>query len=166
MKHALLFGILLLSIAISAAAPAPPQIIINNATKQCSDFNGGDECTRCEPPEGWTVLAYGITACPGGYEKTSADITCRPLRAEFCCSEGHSGGPGNCSSMVVDDRLKLCAFDDGACPYVPDTWKRGDALCPAGYQWVEEPCLPTDGGAAAPCPALLALPLLLLFCRR
>lgn len=163
MKYALLFGILLLSIAISAAAPAPPQLIINNATKQCSDFTAGDECTRCEAPEGWTVLAYGIASCPKGYEEIRADIACRPLRAEFCCSEGHSGAPGNCSSMVVDDATKRCAFDDGKC-YVPDMWKRENAFCPAGYEWTENPCLP-DAPMPSPCPALLIPPLLLLFCR-
>lgn len=157
MSRALLFGILLLSMAF--AAPAPPQIMINNATRECADFVAGDECVRCEPPPGWAALGYGITECPKGYARTDAASVCSPLRAQFCCSEGHSGAPGNCSDMVVDDATKRCAFDDGIC-YVPDNWKRGKMLCPSGYGWADNPCGP-DEPMPSPCPALAILPLLL-----
>jgi hypothetical protein len=38
------------------AAPLPPEIIINDTTKECSMLIGGDECTDYTPLSGWQSL--------------------------------------------------------------------------------------------------------------
>jgi len=148
----------------ASAAPAPPEIIVNNATMQCSDFMAGDECVNCEIPQGWTSLGYGVYECPPGYAETTADIICTPGRNEFCCSEGHSGADGNCTDMVVNDLTGQCAFVENApsaqqC-VLPPEWQKKPAgsrwLCPSGYSWTNVSCgqgggqAQTSGGFCAP----------------
>jgi len=160
------------------AAPAPPEIIVNSATMQCADFMAGDECVRCTIPQGWASLGYGVTQCPAGYTQVAANITCTGLRIERCCSEGHTGGDGNCTDMVVNDIAGQCAFVNNA-PSAQQCglgsgWQAKQAgvrwLCPAGYSWSNVSCGTSGGtgttqGGGWTCvpalifPALLALAL-------
>jgi len=124
------------------AAPAPPEMIVNNATMECTQFNGGDECVACEIPEGWTSLGYGTMECPAGYTEVSIERNCTPFRVGRCCSMGHSGGLGDCEDMVVDHALKQCMFVDGPVPPgwegKPEGNEDWDWQCPEGYGWPEE----------------------------
>jgi len=159
-------GLIVLFFAASClAAPAPPEIIVNNATMECSAFNAGDECTRCEIPEGWTSLGYGTVACPEGYSEISAARNCTPGRNERCCSEGHSGSLGECDGMAVNHNAKQCMFGNGTAPTgwetKPDGTDARDWQCPEGYGWAE-------GGAAGgnACSAAFLLCALMPFMTR
>jgi hypothetical protein len=158
MKSAL---IILVLAASCLAAPAPPEIIVNNATMECSMFNAGDECTRCEIPDGWVSLGRGTVSCPEGYADISAARNCTPGRNARCCSEGHSGAMGDCGTVIVNDNAKACAFsDDYACQNgIASGWKNassGSGQCPSGYGWETGPC-ENQGGCAAPAAMLMAL---------
>ncbi len=135
---------LILIAALAAAAPSPPEVIVNNRTMECSPYNAGDECTRCAIPDGWTSLGYGTVECPQGYAETRAPIVCTPAVNERCCSEGHSGANGDCGKMIINRRTKQCVFANGT---APSGWE-GEAngteswQCPEGYTWAENtgPC--------------------------
>jgi hypothetical protein len=146
----LVFAAILLCHA-AFAVPAPPQIIVNNATMQCSDFMAGDECAMCEIPPGWSSLGYGATHCPAGYTQEAAPVSCTPIRNAFCCSEGHSGGDGNCTDMVENSLTRQCAFVDARQCALPPDWQKkplaGSWLCPAGYSWTNMTCGPGVGQA-------------------
>lgn len=146
----------LLIMGIGFAAPAAPEIIVNNQTMECSDYNAGDECTSCEIPAGWASLGLDVQECPEEYSKVAADRNCTPARNERCCSEGHSGSPGDCDGMAVNHLLKQCMFADGAAPAgwetKPDGTDARDWQCPEGYGWREEGA---QGGG--PCAAGLIL---------
>jgi|GEM_PF-4441561 len=162
------------------AAPAPPEIIVNNATMQCSHFMAGDECTMCEIPQGWTSLGYGVTQCPPGYAETTASVICTPGRNEFCCSQGHSGADGNCTDMVENSLMGQCAFVENApgaqaCILPPDWQKKpagGQWLCPTGYSWTNVTCglgggqAQTGGGLCAPAFLIPVLGIALLVLRK
>jgi len=47
-------------IAIVNAAPAPHQFVVNNKTRECGQFWGGDEFTVLELPEGWHDYKEGF----------------------------------------------------------------------------------------------------------
>ena len=34
-----------------AAAPLPPDLVVNHETKECAEVSGGDECMACYAPE-------------------------------------------------------------------------------------------------------------------
>ena len=162
------------------AAPAPPEIIVNNATMQCSHFMAGDECTSCGIPQGWTSLGYGVTQCPPGYARVAANVTCGGFMVERCCSEGHSGADGNCSDMVVNDLTRQCAFVENApsaqqCVLPPEWQKKpagGQWLCPAGYSWTNVSCgqgggqAQTSGGFCAPAFLVPVLGIVLFVLRK
>lgn len=161
------------------AAPLPPSRVTNLETRECGELFAGDECMDCFPLEGWEVLgnAFDVT-CPTGYtEVDGIPYRCEPFKVQFCCSEGHSGAPGDCTDLVVNDREKECAFvDEIETCRLPSRWKSmpGDLeprswVCPADYEWVEGlTCLTeaeqADAGLSLPClgtmlsgPALLLL---------
>jgi len=135
-------AVLLIIAAIACAVPAPPEIIINNATKECSGFSRGDECASCAIPQGWTSLAYGTTECPAGYKEIDAQRNCIPAKNSRCCSAGHSGAPGDCDPMIIDHLAKTCRFLDED-EDVPSGWEaktagEGAWQCPADYKWIED----------------------------
>lgn len=139
----LIFLFLLIGL-VAHAVPSPMQVIVDNATKECSFFSTGDECTRCEMPEGWTSLGIG-SACPSGFREVEAQVVCKPLTSQFCCSQGHSGSTGNCTGLMVNDGKKQCAFATAG-----SGWTNA-SICPADYEW--------SGGDGSVCPlgALLLL---------
>ncbi len=133
------------------AAPMPPVLVANHETKECGEIFGGDECTDCYPPEGWEVLGFSENVqCPSGYTLVGqVDYTCQPFKVEHCCTEGHSGAPGDCEDLVVNNRTKQCAFvDDIQACTLPKQWKQAPPgqdssrwVCPSGYQWIAPlPC--------------------------
>jgi hypothetical protein len=161
-----LLVLLLVPWADALAAPVPPVIVVNDDTQQCATMFAGDECTDCFPPEGWVSLGPE-GQCPAGYTMIdNVDYTCQHFKAQFCCSEGHSGAPGDCTDLVVDDKGKQCAFvaDIQGCG-LPKGWatkparvEARDWVCPAEYEWIDElACVegastpPTSGGNALPC---------------
>jgi len=143
---------LILIAALAAAAPSPPEIIVNNRTMECSPYNAGDECTRCAIPDGWTSLGYGTVECPQGYAETRAPIVCTPAANERCCSEGHSGSMGACGRMIVNRLGMQCRFlsENESTPPGWEGRPGGSEAweCPEGYAWV---------GNAGACPFPAAL---------
>lgn len=157
MKHRALFaaaaGALLCLLAAGAglAAPMPPQIIVNDDTKQCAMIMGGDECSYCEAPEGWVVVGYESMddLCPAGYAVVEGvAYECTHSRGEFCCSEGHSGVEGDCADVVINDQARQCAFfaPSSSCSLTP-AWRSLPTnastytwVCPAGYDWTALDC--------------------------
>ena len=148
------------------AAPVPPVLVANHDTKECGQMFAGDECMDCFPLEGWEVLgnAYDV-ACPAGYtEVEEIPYRCESFKVPFCCSEGHSGAPGDCDDLVVNDREKTCAFVGKieGCT-LPNRWESRPAglearswVCPANYEWVGDlDCLTeaeqTERGVSLPC---------------
>jgi len=69
--------VFMLIMPLTSAVPAQEQIMINSETNQCSYFSAGDECTRCEVPEGWEIIGNAGTECPEGYEQVVADYDCQ-----------------------------------------------------------------------------------------
>jgi hypothetical protein len=148
---------LLLPAASAAAAPVPPLRVVNHEAKACGEIFGGDECMDCYPPEGWEILGVASeAACPSGYAVLEdVEVHCRGFKNQFCCSEGHSGAPGNCQDLVVDDRARQCAFvEDISTCTLPDNWTKAPVsvsprewFCPAEYQWLEAPlaCVAAEG---------------------
>ncbi|HWR57420.1 MAG TPA: hypothetical protein VN328_00910 [Thermodesulfovibrionales bacterium] len=142
MKRGFLTGFaIILSLSTAAfAAPAPPEILINEVARECAKFYPGDECVSCVPPEGWISLPPGRAyQCPEGYKDVQVRGVCYPQRNSFCCTKGHSGAPGNCKDLVVNEKEKKCAFVDeiDKCPALPDGWQRPKQhVCPSWeYQW-------------------------------
>ena len=137
---------LILIATLVAAAPSPPEIIVNNRTMECSPYNAGDECTRCAVPDGWAGLGYGTVECPQGYAETRAPIVCTPAANERCCSEGHSGAPGECGRMIVNRLAGQCRFLPENESIRPGWEGKADGSeeweCPEGFAWVENagPC--------------------------
>lgn len=135
----------------AAAAPAPPQLAVNHESKQCAEFSGGDECVSCSPPTGWEILgALWEAECPAGYAQVEIVATCTAHKVTFCCTEGHSGAPGDCEDVVINEAAEQCAFveDIGACPALPRGWEKYGADCPY-YDWAENvECLGDQGGGA------------------
>ena len=136
-------AIFLLFCAFAFAAPAPQEIIVNNATKECSSFSRGDECVSCAIPEGWESLGYGVEECPQGYTETSASRDCTASRSSRCCSEGHSGAAGDCDDVVVNDVAKLCAFRNESACATGEGWAgpaTESGFCPQNYTWAKDAC--------------------------
>jgi hypothetical protein len=129
------------------AAPLPPLLVANHQTKECGEIFAGDECMDCYPPEGWEVLGDAHQAeCPPGYTIVNqVGYSCQPFKVEHCCTEGHSGAPGDCEDLVVNDRTEQCAFvaDIQDC-LLPRSWREKPEtlpsfqwVCPHGYDWID-----------------------------
>lgn len=133
---------LLLVAALSFAAPAPPQMIVNSKTMECSAFFAGDECTRCAVPEGWTSLGVGTTECPEGYAETTVEAECTPSESQMCCSAGHSGAMGECGRMMINREKRQCMFTNKTAQAGWETQGGGSGgsswECPEGYAWTDE----------------------------
>jgi hypothetical protein len=134
------------------AAPAPPELMINRESRQCAEYWAGDECLSCSAPAGWEILGRLPEAeCPDGYTEVEIDRTCSAHKVEFCCTEGHSGAPGDCEDVVINRAKEQCAFveDIGECPALPGGWEKHGVDCPY-YEWADQvDCLEKDGGGRA-----------------
>ena len=134
-----------------AAAPAPPQLAVNHESKQCAEFVGGDECVSCSPPAGWEILGnLWETECPAGYAQVEIVPKCTAHKVTFCCTEGHSGAPGDCEDVVVNKAAEQCAFveDISECPALPNGWETLGDDCPY-YEWADQiKCLGDEDGGA------------------
>ncbi len=175
---AVLVGVQAAWLLQALAAPAPPLHVVHHGNRQCAEIFGGDECTDCFPPEGWEIVDRSEEAwCPDGYAMVQdVAYSCQPFKVAFCCSEGHSGAPGDCEDLVVNHRRNQCAFVDDiqGCP-LPERWTARpeqvavrDWVCPADYEWVEDvACLspthqsagtPTDSRPGSfPCPGAMMI---------
>jgi len=118
-------------------SPAPPSIIINQTTKECTNFWLGDECVRCQVPTNWET--YNSNYCPIDYKRVDLDVDCEPLKTSFCCSQSHSGGDGDCEDLIININEKKCSFveDINTCPSLVQGWQKVEDLCPLDYQWVD-----------------------------
>jgi hypothetical protein len=144
----------ILSTGYANAAPVPPLRVVNHETKECGEIFGGDECMDCFPPEGWEILGWAMDEpCPEGYTDIgSVGYECEAFKAEFCCTEGHSGAHGDCEDMVINRRNKQCTFvPDIATADLPSGWRAKpnrtadyEWACPNNYEWVDD--LETSGG--------------------
>ncbi len=111
---------------IAFASPAIPEYGVNHATKECSLFYMGDECTACRMPQGWERLGAGYKdLCPDGYKKVEVSPQCFPSKSQFCCTKGHSGSQGNCKDLVINEKEKKCSFVDDIekCVTLPKGWQ-------------------------------------------
>ncbi len=126
------------------AAPLPLQMIVNNDTMQCARSLPGDECMDCTPPEGWKILGlYG--SCPENYTLVTVRGNCQGFKNERCCTEGHSGAPGDCRNLVKNDLTKECAFVTNAAnstltagwTKMPENTSSSSSswVCPLDYTW-------------------------------
>jgi hypothetical protein len=131
------------------AAPLPPEIIINNSSKECAMFIAGDECMDCAPPLGWQSLGYtSDSSCPANYTMVSARGICKGFEVLHCCTEGHSGASGECRNMVRNNFAKECAFvkDASNCTLpvgwlkMPENISSVEWLCPNSYNWTSINC--------------------------
>jgi hypothetical protein len=141
---------LLMLAGICLAAPLPTELIVNNATKECSKFFAGDECSDCTPPAGWERLGAGAE-CPEGFAHVEVEGSCYGLQTDFCCMEGHSGAPGDCTGLVKNDAAKECAFIDNLSCGLPAGWllrpenaSGYEWLCPGDYSWTTVNCTAVD----------------------
>jgi hypothetical protein len=142
----LLYSVLLsnIPVCLSWAIMAPPENIVNHATKECSLFYPGDECTACRMPQGWQSLGVSYKdICPAGYKKVEVKPECFRQKNAFCCTKGHSGSPGDCEDLVINEAKKKCAFleDIQRCASIPDGWRRpaGEMVCPfRTYEWLND----------------------------
>lgn len=126
------------------AAPLPPEIIVNDTSKECAMFFAGDECMDCTPPAGWRSLGYDEEAsCPKDYNMVSVRGKCSGFEISFCCTEGHSGASGECRNMVRNDIARECAFvKDASNSTLPSGWMKipdgktsREWVCPLDYEW-------------------------------
>jgi hypothetical protein len=132
---------LVITFSVANAAPMPPRTLINHKTHQCAQITPGDECGDVLLPPDWEYLdtASG-EKCPENY----AIIDLRPewahFKAQHCCSEGHSGSPGDCQDVVTQPNRRQCAFveDIQTCSSLPKGWKAWGKNCPVGFKWTDE----------------------------
>ena len=130
------------------AAPVPPELAVNHENEQCAEFWGGDECVTCSLPAGWEILGRLWEAeCPADYTMVEIRPTCRAGKIAFCCSEGHSGAPGDCEDVVINKRAEQCAFveDIGECPALLQGWEKHGQDCPYQEWAADVECLDKAG---------------------
>jgi hypothetical protein len=143
---AALVALLLMLAGICLAAPLPTEMIVNYTTKECSSFFAGDECSDCTPPAGWERLGAGAE-CPEGFALVEVEGSCHGLHTGFCCIEGHSGAPGDCTGLVKNVATEECAFVDNLSCSLPAGWllraenaSGYEWLCPGNYSWTTVNC--------------------------
>jgi len=144
MRNAIILTIVLIFVGTASAAPAAPEVIVNNATMECSHFMAGDECMDCEIPPGWVSLGYNTWECPADYREVTANVTCSRFKIDRCCTEGHSGAPGECEGMIINELTRQCRFlnENEAVPAgwrgKPPATPNNAWTCPEGYTWSGE----------------------------
>lgn len=142
---AFILALLLLG-SVVLATPTPPYLIVNHSTKECVESILGDDCSWCDPPQGWEVLGYSASnQCPDGYTWVDRiDLQCRGYKNPFCCFSG-GAHRGDCEDMIVHEADGLCAFvDDIQNCTLPKGWiaRPADMAlyswgCPHDYHWVD-----------------------------
>ncbi len=137
---------------VSHATPTAPVILINESTHQCAIEIQGDECSWCDPPQGWTIIGpgtpgydYNRLECPAGYQKIDRlELNCRRYKSPYCC--GGFASRGDCTDLVINATQKACAFvDDVNGCILPQGWSsRPTGVAEANwscdfnqYQWVD-----------------------------
>ena len=72
-----ILGLFFKLVGVASAAPMPPEIAVNDETRECAEVMRGDECMNCYLPEGWEILGlYPDVGCPQGYEMIYLDLDC------------------------------------------------------------------------------------------
>lgn len=136
----------------SYATPTAPVVLINESTRQCAIAIQGDECSWCDPPDGWTVIGPGTPGwdytrpeCPAGFQRIDRlEMSCKRYKSPYCC--GGFASRGDCTDLVINATQKACAFvnDVNAC-VLPSGWSsRPTGVAEANwscdfnqYQWVD-----------------------------
>lgn len=137
---------LLLPKGVTLATPTPPYVLVSHSTKQCTVAILGDDCSWCDPPQGWEVLGVaGRAECPAGYTQVEQiELVCKRYKNRFCCTNGSHHG--NCEDLVINHPQDQCGFvaDVTGCR-LPKGWtKRPTDVpeprwnCPTDYGWVED----------------------------
>jgi hypothetical protein len=148
---------------ISHATPTPPYILVNDSTRECYITILGDECSWCDPPQGWKTLGMnepssGAPSCPAGYTKIDRlELNCTRYKTPYCC--GAFSSHGDCEDMIVNATQQACAFveDVNAC-ILPEGWSKRPTDVPEGIwncnfnqsQWVEDVTCLTASPTSAP----------------
>ncbi len=148
------FIVAVASFTYSTAAPLPPRRVVNHQARQCAEIIPGDECGDVVLPQGWEYLD---AECPQDYAIVELRPDWTPFKASFCCTEGHSGVPGDCDDVVVNPQTRQCAFVDDiqGCPQLPRGWQAWGKDCPTGSDWIDDIDCPVDSGKQIPTAALL-----------
>ena len=98
-------------------------------------------------PAGWEELGmYGDVTCPEDYSEIDLRPECKPFKIARCCTEGHSGAPGDCEDLVVNRILRECAFvEDINAAQLSGGWRSRpedvtvrEWVCPDHFTWQEE----------------------------
>jgi len=129
-----------LLVVLTRAAPLPPRQIVNHQLRQCAVITPGDECGDAILPPGWE---YTDAECPAGYTTGSPQIEWAHFKVPWCCTESHSGVPGDCKDVIVQRDSRQCAFVDDLqkCLSLPPGWQALGRDCPVAYTWVDNvPC--------------------------
>jgi hypothetical protein len=159
MKRSAVYWTLIVTLALSVAGstalatPTPPYLIVNHDMQQCAESILGDDCSWCDPPQGWEVVGPSSNnQCPEGYAWVERlDMACRRYKNEFCCTSGQHHG--DCEDMVVHHADGLCAFvDDIEGCILPAGWTARPPdvsplswSCPYDYGWTDAmACLAPD----------------------
>jgi hypothetical protein len=133
--------LLVITASMAYAAPMPPRTLVNHKTHQCAQITPGDECGDVILPADWEYLDPNAgEQCPENYTFIDLHPEWLHFKASFCCSEGHSGSPGDCQDVVLQQSRRQCAFVDDIqkCPALPEDWEAWGKNCPTGFEWAEE----------------------------
>ena len=143
--------VLVISISAAYAAPMPPRTLVNHKTQQCAQITPGDECGDVILPPDWEYLDPSAgEKCPENYTLVDLRPEWLHFKASFCCSEGHSGSPGDCQDVILQQAKRQCAFveDIQKCSGLPEGWEAWGQNCPTGFEWADEVvCM---GGESSP----------------
>ena len=120
-------------------APMPPRTLVNHKSKQCAQIVPGDECGDVVLPTDWEYLDSG-GKCPENYTTIELHPDWVHFKTTFCCSEGHSGSPGDCQDVISQQAGRKCAFVDDIqkCSSLPEGWEAWGKDCPVDFEWQEE----------------------------
>ncbi len=159
---------LLLARGVVLATPTPPYVFVNHTTKECVIRIHGDDCTWCEPPDGWQELGVqGQAQCPEDYARVEyLEFNCVGYKNQFCCSNG--AHRGDCEDMIINDSKSQCTFvKDVANCTLPEGWisrstraRERAWICPQDYRWgVTVTCLnATSVPESTPVPTFTPTP--------
>jgi hypothetical protein len=163
MRRKLSIALLIVAFSLSIpvktafATPTPPYVLVNETTKECYITILGDECSWCDPPQGWKVLGMAqstsASSCPAGYAKIEQlKMDCRASKDRFCCTAYFAG---DCEDLVINEAQRACAFvDDINSCILPSGWAKRPAnlapsnwrcpTAPSSYEWKDNlACLTT-----------------------
>jgi len=139
-----------------SSIPPPPELLVNEATQECTEYVGRDECNYCFIREGWESLGpiFDGATCPDGYTTIDAGIdayVCVGSRGPLCCYDFFSGW-GDCSYLAFNEKEQKCTIS--LCANLPTGWTRvppevSNGRCPysGNEAWVE----PEELGCENPC---------------